>query len=55
MYEENKIKDIVNCLLYDYDDNRYINEIDLDNQPDKKAIIDTDLKILPNIKHKYED
>lgn len=22
---------------------------------DKKAIIDTDLKILPNIKHKYED
>lgn len=35
-----KVDCIVQTILYDYEDCKYINRTDLYNQPDKKAIIE---------------
>lgn len=37
---ENRVEQIVQTILHDYEDNKYINNTDLYNQPDNKAIIE---------------
>lgn len=41
-----EISEIVDRILKDYEDDRIVNKIDIDNQPDKKAIIDITDKLL---------
>lgn len=43
---ENRIKDIVNEILHDYEDDRTINRIDLFDQPDTDVIIDFTEKLI---------
>lgn len=43
---QDKVDHIVQTILHDYDDNKYINHTDLYNQPDKKAIIEIVEKLL---------
>ncbi|ETP73437.1 serine acetyltransferase [Lachnospiraceae bacterium JC7] len=44
--DENRIDEVVNMILSDYEDDRTINHIDICNQPDKKAIVDVVEKLL---------
>ncbi|MCQ2496421.1 MAG: serine acetyltransferase [Lachnospiraceae bacterium] len=41
-----EISEIVDSILADYEDDRIVNKIDINNQPDKKAIIDIIEKLL---------
>ncbi|MDE5556945.1 MAG: serine acetyltransferase [Ruminococcus sp.] len=43
---QDKVDHIVQSILHDYEDNKYINHTDLYNQPDKKAIIEIVKKLL---------
>ena len=43
---KNKINDIVNKMLRDYDDDRFINSIDIRNQPDTEIISDMTDKMI---------
>ncbi len=44
--DENRIDEVVNMILSDYEDERTVNHIDICNQPDKKAIVDVVEKLL---------
>ena len=44
--DEERIEDIVQSILKDYDSDRHINKLDIYNQPDKQAIIDIVDKLL---------
>ncbi len=44
--DENRIDEVVNMILSDYEDDRTVNHIDICNQPDKKAIVDVVEKLL---------
>lgn len=44
--EENRIEEIVDLILSDYEDKRTVNQIDICNQPDKRAIVDVVEKLL---------
>ncbi|MBR4343064.1 MAG: serine acetyltransferase [Lachnospiraceae bacterium] len=44
--EDTEIIDVVGLILADYEDNRSINKIDINNQPDKQAIVDIVEKLM---------
>lgn len=44
--EDTEIRDVVNMIISDYDDDRTVNKVDIYNQPDKKAIVDIVDKLL---------
>ena len=46
MEQPTGINEIVDLIMSDYNDNRTINKIDLNNQPDKKAIVDIVEKLM---------
>ncbi|MCQ2465203.1 MAG: serine acetyltransferase [Oscillospiraceae bacterium] len=52
---ENRVNQIVQTILADYEDNRTINKTDLVNQPDKDAIIDIIEKLLKILYPGYYD
>lgn len=52
---ENRVNQIVQTILEDYEDNRTINKTDLCNQPDKEAVIDIIEKLLKILYPGYFD
>ena len=46
---ENRVEQIVQTILHDYEDDKYVNNTDLYNQPDKKAIIELIEKLLKTL------
>ena len=44
--EDTEISDVVDMILFDYDDDRIVNKVDIYNQPDKNAIVDVVEKLL---------
>ena len=43
---DNRIEEIVDLIINDYEDDRTVNRVDILNQPDKKAIVDVLEKLL---------
>ncbi len=43
---DKRTEDVVNSILRSYEDNKVINGIDIENQPDKKAVIEIVHKLL---------
>ena len=43
---DEEVSNVVNIILHDYEDNRIINQIDINNQPDKESIIDVINKLM---------
>lgn len=43
---DEEISEVVDLILSDYDDDRTVNKIDINNQPDKRAIVDVVEKMM---------